>query len=161
MIKSQQPGLLFFMMLISVTASSGMARAANISYQDYVKMSKVSEANALFTGLKAEIINYYVDKGAWPLFLDLKAYGAVYKGIYTEVSYIDGLNDSRICIKVSGFETGKDSIGWRYMNDPNFPPMSPFFWPKTMWNCKAIFSGCTTIEDKYLPKACQSTSPDF
>jgi len=141
--------------LIGVMAISGIVAAANIpTYQDYfMKISKVSEANTLFADFKTQLMNIYSDKGTWPTFIELKDLGVVYKGVYTEATYSDGMamaGTPQVCFKIFGFEAGKDSIGWKYDADQK---------AQEIWSCKASFSGCTTIEDKYLPKTCQS-SPD-
>jgi type IV pilus assembly protein PilA len=137
--------------LIGVMAISGMVAAANIStYKDYLRMSGVSEANTLFADLKTKIVNTYSDKGRWPTFGDLKGPGLVYKGVYTEMTYWGEADTPQVCFKVVGFEAGKDSIGWKYVTDPIDPKQQT-------WSCKASFGGCTTIEDKYLPKTCRSS----
>jgi type IV pilus assembly protein PilA len=156
MTNSQQKGFTLIE-LTGVMAISGIVAAANIpTYQDYIKMSKVSEANTLFADFKTQLMNMYSDKGTWPTFVELKDLGVIYRGVYTTANYSDGMATAgtpQVCFMVLGFDMGKDSIGWKYIQDPVNPKQQ-------IWNCKASFSGCTTIEDKYLPKTCQSTSPD-
>jgi type IV pilus assembly protein PilA len=154
MMKFQQQGFTLAN-LIGVMAISGIAAAANIpTYQDYIKMSKVSEANTLFADFKTQLMNMYSDKGTWPTFVELKDLGVVYRGVYTQANYNDAIAGTpQVCFIVLGFDMGKNSIGWKYITDPVDQKQQT-------WNCKASFSGCTTIEDKYLPKTCQSTSPD-
>ena len=153
MTNPQQPGFTLTG-LIGVLAISGIVAAANIpTYQDYVKMSKVSEANTLFADFKTQLMNIYSDKGKWPTFNELRELGVVYRGVYTEINYSDSLAKAgtpQVCFMVMGFEKGKDSIGWKYDIDQKI---------QEAWSCQSAHSGCTTIEDKYLPKKCQS-SPD-
>lgn len=155
MTNSQQQGFTLIE-LTGVMVISGIVAAANIpTYQDYIKMSKVSEANALFADFKTQLMNSYSDEGRWPTFIELRDLGVVYKGVYTIASYSDAMATAgtpQVCFTVLGFDVGKDSIGWKYFKDPDNPKQQT-------WNCETSFSGCTTMEDKYLPKTCQS-SPD-
>ena len=151
--KHRQEGFTLIELMIVVAIIGILAAVAIPAYQDYIKKSKVSEANTLFAGFKTEVLNIYSDKGTYPLFAELQAGGIVTKGTYVEATYADGMATAgtpQVCFKVAGFDTGKDSIGWRYIDTKDATGNT-----QKVWSCKATDSGCTTIEAKYLPKSCK------
>lgn len=148
MIKHKQEGFTLIELMIVVAIIGILAAVAIPAYQDYIKKSKVSEANTLFAGFKTEVMNVYSDKGTYPNFQDLKDGGIVYKGTYVEATYSGEATDPQVCFKVAGFDAGKDTIGWKYIKDAADQT-------RRNWSCKAAESGCTTIDSKYLPKVCK------
>ena len=152
MMKRRQEGFTLIELMIVVAIIGILAAVAIPAYQDYIKKSKVSEANTLFAGFKTEVMNIYSDKGSYPTFQELKDSGIVYKGTYvSDAAYSDAMataNTPQVCFTVAGFEAGKDVVGWKYIKIGD----------QSKWVCKATgdeASGCTTIEDKYLPKNCK------
>ena len=152
MMKHRQEGFTLIELMIVVAIIGILAAVAIPAYQDYIKKSKVSEASTLFDGFKTESMNYYSDAGSWPL--DLKTLtdlGLVVKGTYvSDATYTaaSGANGPGICFKVSGFEAGKDTIGWLYKADNSTPP-------QLTWTCKTADGACTSMDIKYLPKNCK------
>jgi len=127
--------------LMIVVAIIGIGAAVAIpAYSDYIAKSKVSECNMAFAGFKTEVAIWFVDEGSWPSQLtDLD--GVITGGNYIEsVSYTSETNPTFEC-KLKNFEAGKDTIAWKYVDET--------------WGCTAIHTGnATTLESKYLPKAC-------
>jgi type IV pilus assembly protein PilA len=154
MIKQKQEGFTLIELMIVVAIIGILAAVAIPAYQDYIKKSKVSEANTLFAGFKTEIMNVYSDKGTYPTFDELKAGGIVYQGSYvkvTDTGYKPG-PPPEVCFEVMGFDPGKNSIGWQYSE-------STITKGQNVWHCQKAKVACTTIDDKYLPKNCKATSP--
>lgn len=154
MIKYKQEGFTLIELMIVVAIIGILAAVAIPAYQDYIKKSKVSEANTLYDGFKTEIMNIYSDKGNYPTSAELQAAGLIFKGTYVTATYNDGMATAgtpQVCFQVVGFDTGKDSIGWKYMEDAT-DTATP---KRKIWDCKAANSGCTTIDGKYLPKNCK------
>ncbi|BAP58140.1 class II pilin PilE [Thioploca ingrica] len=150
MFKYKQEGFTLIELMIVVAIIGILAAVAIPAYQDYIKKSKVSEANTLYDGFKTEIMNAYSDKGEYPTFDELKAGGVVWKGTYVTGTYTgDKVGPPQVCFTVLGFDTGKDSIGWKYIPSTTDPTQK-------VWGCKAAESGCTTIDNKYLPKNCKT-----
>ena len=156
MMKRRQEGFTLIELMIVVAIIGILAAVAIPAYQDYIKKSKVSEANTLFAGFKTEIMNIYSDLGQYPSFEDLKKAGIVYKGTYVEVKdggYTgEGAGPPQVCFTVMGFDTGKDTVCWKY--DKSIQNAE-----QKVWHCRSEQVSATTIEDKYLPKNCKSTSP--
>ena len=147
--KHRQEGFTLIELMIVVAIIGILAAIAIPAYQDYIKKSKMSEANMLFAGFKTEIMNYYSDKGTWPTFQELKDAGLVYKGTYVEVKDGDYTQPPpQVCFTVMGFEPGKNQIGWQYSNSVRDPLQK-------VWHCKQNKVACTTIEDKYLNPPCK------
>jgi type IV pilus assembly protein PilA len=153
MMKHRQEGFTLIELMIVVAIIGILAAVAIPAYQDYIKKSKVSEANMLFAGFKTESMNYYSDKGDWPADLaTLQNEGLVTKGTYitTEPVYAQGPPPS-ICFKIDGFDCANDGcqIGWKYVTDAATG--------QSAWSCKAGDNGgCGDfLKDKYLPKACR------
>lgn len=144
----QQKGFTLIELMIVVAIIGILSAVAIPNYLDYIKKAKVVEASMLFTGFKTTLMISYSMKGTWPTFSELKDDGIVYKGTYVEGMYTDVPNP-QVCFKVMGFEPGKDSIGWKYISPQPVPPPSP------SWSCKMADSGCTTINNQYLPSYCQ------
>jgi type IV pilus assembly protein PilA len=151
MFKYKQEGFTLIELMIVVAIIGILAAVAIPAYQDYIKKSKVSEANTLYDGFKTEIMNVYSDKGTYPTYQELKDGGIVYKGTYVDVGatgYAPGPPPT-VCFTVVGFDAGKDKIGWIYKELPAATD------PK-QWSCKTADGACTTIENKYLPKNCKT-----
>lgn len=150
MIKSQQKGFTLIELMIVIMIIVILVAFALPSYFNYIKQAKVTEAAVLFDGFKTEVSIWYVSKGIYPTFMDLKDRGVVYKGAFVKADYDDSMATAgtpQVCFTVTGFEAGKDSIGWKYIPDPADPS-------QMLWNCTAPESGCTTIENRYLPFTC-------
>ncbi len=155
MFKYKQEGFTLIELMIVVAIIGILAAVAIPAYQDYIKKSKVSEANTLFDGFKTEVMNFYSDKGAWPEKLDeLTSQGLIIKGTYvgttaataTTYTIAAGADGPGICFMVDGFDPTKNKIGWIYKSEGNPPQQA--------WNCKTGVA-CTTMESKYLPKNCR------
>lgn len=126
-------------------------------HNESVKKEKVSEAGVLLAGFSEIMgicpVTYPPKKlewDGWPTFQQLKDKGVFYKGTYATGDYNDASAAAgipQVCFKISGFEPGKDSIGWKYTSSATDS--------QKMWRCKATESGCTTIDNAYLPKYCQ------
>jgi len=147
----QQEGfnLIELMMVVAIIAI--LAAFAVPAYFGYIKQAKVAEASVLFAGFKTNLMVSYAMKGTWPTFQELKDKGIVYRGTYVIGDYNDAMATSgtpQVCFKVIGFDVGKDSIGWKYINPPSDPMQK-------VWSCKMAESGCTTIDSIYLPSNCQ------
>ncbi|BAP56753.1 PilE/Pilin [Thioploca ingrica] len=147
--------------LMKVVVGIGIVAAVPVlvfdSYNDYLKKEKVSEAMVLLEGF-SEIMGIcpvaYPPKklewDGWPTFQQLKDKGVFYKGTYATGDYNDASAAAgipQVCFKISGFEPGKDSIGWKYTSSATDS--------QKMWRCKATESGYTTIDNAYLPKYCK------
>jgi type IV pilus assembly protein PilA len=145
----QQEGftLIELMMVVAIIAILAAFAAAAPACFGYIKQVKVAEASVLFDGFKTNLMVSYAMKGTWPTFQELKDKGIVYRGTYVEGTYID-VPDPQVCFKVIGFDVGKDSIGWKYIPSPSDPMQK-------VWSCKMSDSGCTTMENKYLPQSCK------
>lgn len=155
MMKRRQEGFTLIELMIVVAIIGILAAVAIPAYQDYIKKSKVTEANTLFDGFKTEIMNIYSDKGTYPSWAELIAGGIVWKGTYVEAQESQYKPDPpTICFVVKGFPTGQDSIGWSYQK---------YDGTNNSWGChnsastsaNKRVSGCTTVEEKYLPKPCK------
>ena len=156
MIKYEQKGFTLIELMIVVAIIGILAAVAIPAYQDYIKKSKVSEANTLFAGFKTEVMNVYSDKGTYPSFIDLKNGGIVYTGSYVTADYPDADATGgapSVCFTVKGMDPGKDTVGWKLL--PSVKDAT-----QKVWKCKAGQS-CTKIDDKYLPKNCKSTADDL
>ena len=141
----QQKGFTLIELMIVVAIIGILSAIAVPMYSNYVKKAKVAEASALFAGFKTNLAVWYATRGVWPTFDELKNLGIAYRGSYVEGNYTD-TPDPQLCFKVMGFDTGKDTIGWKLIRPQPEPPF---------WSCKASESGCTTIDRIYLPKHCQ------
>jgi type IV pilus assembly protein PilA len=149
--KSQPQGFMLIELVIVIMIIVIIVAFALSSYFNYIKQAKVTEAAVLFDGFKTNVSIWYMSKGTYPTFMDLKVRGIVYKGAFVEGYYDDSMATTgtpQVCFKVMGFEAGKDSIGWKYIHDPSFPD-------QMVWSCRAPESDCTTIRDRYLPFTCQ------
>ncbi|BAP56754.1 PilE/Pilin [Thioploca ingrica] len=142
----QQEGVTLIELMIVVAIIAILAAFAVPAYFGYIKQAKVAEASVLFAGFKTNLMVSYAMKGTWPTFQELKDKGIVYRGTYVEGTYID-VPDPQVCFKVIGFDVGKDSIGWKYIPSPSDPT-------QRVWSCKMPESGCTTINNIYLPSNC-------
>ena len=133
------------------------------AYDDFLKKRKVAEASILLAGFSQIMgicpVVYPPKKwewDGWPTFQQLKDKGLVYKGTYATGDYNDASAAAgvpQVCFKISGFEPGKDFIGWKYTSSATNS--------QKIWRCKATESGCTTIDNAYLPKGCRSDTQDF
>jgi type IV pilus assembly protein PilA len=151
MMKRRQEGFTLIELMIVVAIIGILAAVAIPAYQDYIKKSKVSEANTLFAGVKTEVMNYYSDQGSWPDQTAFDKLSLVLKGNYvTGATYKPAAGDDGpgICFTVQGFPASKDSVGWLYKKQSD---------GQYIWECKSASSGCTSIEDKYLPKNCRTS----
>jgi type IV pilus assembly protein PilA len=147
--------------LMKVVVGIGIVAAVTVlvfdSYNDYLKKERVSEAFVLLESFSQEMgicpVAYPPKKlewDGWPTFQQLKDKGVFYKGTYATGDYNDASAAAgipQVCFKISGFEPGKDSIGWKYTSSATDS--------QKMWRCKATESGCTTIDNAYLPKYCK------
>jgi type IV pilus assembly protein PilA len=163
MTKTKQEGV-SLVKLTKVVVGIGIVAAVTdlvFDYNDYLKKERIreriSEAGVLLASF-SEIMGIcpvvYPPKklewDGWPSFQQLKDKGVFYKGTYATGDYNDASAAAgipQVCFKISGFEPGKDSIGWKYTSSATDS--------QKRWRCKATESGCTTIDNAYLPKYCQ------
>lgn len=138
-------GLLELMVVVAIIAI--LAAFAIPTYFDYIKKAKAAEATVLFSDFRLKTLIYYSERGIWPPdMMTLEMIGVVTKGTFAWMQTYDSLGPS-VCYTVVGFDPGKDSIGWKYVPSPSDPMQK-------IWSCKMAESGCTTIENKYLPQSC-------
>jgi type IV pilus assembly protein PilA len=148
---TKQKGFTLIELMIVVAIIGILAAVAIPAYNDYIKKSKVSEANMLWSGMRTYIMEFYSDKGYYPTDqATLATEGVIMTGTYvTEMVYTGGDNPSA-CMTLAGFPADDgDKIGWALVTPP-----AP---EQAYWSCKsADNSNCTTfVPEKYLPKACR------
>lgn len=151
MTKTKQEGVSLLELLVVIAIIAILATFAIPTYFNYIKQAKLAEASVLFDGFKTNLMVLYAMKGIWPTFAELKDAGIVYKGTYVLADYNDAMAMSgmpQVCFKVMGFEPGRDSLGWKYIPSPSDPGQK-------VWSCKMADSGCTTIDNIYLPQNCR------
>ena len=148
---TKQKGFTLIELMIVVAIIGILAAVAIPAYSDYIKKSKVTEANSLFGGFRTTMGTFYSDAGHYPANIDsLVAEGLVTKGTYvTDMVYTFDDANPQIVMTLDGFEAGLGNIGWKWMEDPNNAGQFGF-------NCNGTDNGgLTTLDDKYLPKACR------
>jgi type IV pilus assembly protein PilA len=142
----QQNGFTLIELMIVVAIIGILSAIAVPTYFDYIKKAKAVEATVLFSDFKLKTLIYYNESGILPPdMMTLEMIGVVTKGTFAWMKTYDSLTPS-VCYTVVGFDSGKDSIGWKLINQPPEP---------SFWSCKAADSMCTTMETKYLPSYCQ------
>ncbi len=153
MMKSQQKGYTLMELMVVVAIIAILAAFTVPIYIDYIKKTKVAEASMLFDDFKTRVLMLYTVKGTYPTFSELITDGVTYQGTFVLGSYDDKLATAgtpQVCFEV----TGVGNIGWKYIPDPTKDLI-----PTMFWSCKASDSGCTIMEDKYLPWNCRDDLP--
>src|ERR1700743_1742152 len=65
--KSVQKGFTLIELMIVVAIIGILAAIAIPAYQDYTIRAQVSEANTMAAGLETAMVDFYNDKGTWPV----------------------------------------------------------------------------------------------
>jgi type IV pilus assembly protein PilA len=65
--KSIQKGFTLIELMIVVAIIGILAAIAIPAYQDYTIRAQISEANTVSAGLETALVDYYNDKGQWPV----------------------------------------------------------------------------------------------
>ena len=142
--KKVKQGFTLIELMIVIAVIGMLASVAIPTYTDYMKKSKVSECNMAFAGFHTQATIIKVHKGRWPNVLD-EVEGIVTSGNYISyVNYTSGVNPEFEC-RLKSFPSNSDGIAWLYTTIGG----------REAWTCKNPPSTKTTLQNKYLPKACR------
>ena len=98
---------------------------------------------------------FYTMTGRFPTFQELKNNGIAYRGTFVEATYEDAMaamDTPQVCFEVMGFDVAMNNICWRY-------DRSMIDSIQKVWHCRREQVPGTTIEDKFIPIYCRTTSP--
>jgi type IV pilus assembly protein PilA len=147
--KRQRGFTLIELMIILIIISIFVAIAMP-AYSNYIKKARLAEAQVLFSGIKTELAVFYQEQARFPEQLEFDELELVTTGNdVMETRYNADPVNPIIEMVVAGFFEGENTIAWQWM-----PEMGPNM--KAWWSCKSSENGYTTIQNKYLPKACKS-----
>ncbi len=148
----QQQGFTLIELMIVVAIIGILAAIAIPAYQDYTQRAQVSEAMTLASGVKTAIAEFAQTNGAYPDATDLGTLGldAGAAGKYADLTVTADTGVIEVTMKAAG-EVGAAVAG----KVITFTP--PANLATDVGN--SFTFGCSSdADDKYLPKACQSTS---
>ena len=162
----KQLGFTLIELMIVVAIIGILAAVAIPAYSDYMKRSKITEANVLWSGLKTYLEEESADKAAFPstaafdaavadeaIKIDGNYVGTKAEMAKTVYTVTAGVSPS-ICMEVAGFGVSESDIGtkigWTHIIADGETSGE--------WSCKAVDNDtCTTyLPNKYLPKPCQA-----
>ncbi|MEO8225131.1 MAG: pilin [Gammaproteobacteria bacterium] len=158
MTKKIQQGFTLIELMIVVAIIGILAAIAIPAYQDYTIRAQVTEGLSLASALKANIGEYYADKGAWPA--DITA-----AGLTTSPTgkYVLGVAiDTGTIVITYGDQANTNIANQKMSIKPWLSANNDVIWvcgnnvaPGTV---QADSSGAadTTLEEKYMPSSCRT-----
>jgi type IV pilus assembly protein PilA len=145
--KAMQKGFTLIELMIVVAIIGILAAVALPAYQDYTARAQVSEAPSLFEGPKSGIVEFWSNKGGFPLNNESA-------GVATAASisgkYVSNVVIASGVITAQMKGTGQVAKGLEAATIQLSPVTSA---GSIKWVCKA--GGATPMKAKYMPSSCR------